>query len=353
MARALLPLLAAGCSLLTEPKDAGETVVRDTAAADTAAPDPRTDTGDTGDTGTPGVDPSCPQPTACISLAEAVDRGFAEIWFESALHVDNVGPYPICMDEWYIYFTEESQDATAGHAQATPESGARFEIPPGEGWAHQYTADTDAAWWCVERTQVTRPTRNFRFNGAVSPDVVQRWIHYPSDTNANGVEDHDDWVDFSTNAPHTQTNIWDTIQEGPVFVVGRTPNYLELSPGESGDLTVEVINLGRGEGRTEVTETIPAGTAAHNWSTDPSWQRENSDGSTTFGWSAKMAGAIDNPDLSLPSTYDTFEISYTIVRTDADCGTRVTSWAPTVDWDDVHGARWQSVGTPLVVACCP
>jgi hypothetical protein len=24
-----------------------------------------------------------------------------------------------------------------------------------------------------------------------------------------------------------------------------------------------------------------------------------------------------------------------------------------VDWEDVHGAAWQSVGTPLVVACCP
>jgi hypothetical protein len=341
-----LALLSVGCAYFAADKSGLD---------GDAAPDvpwTPTDTGPT-DTGAPdGL--TCPQPDGPISLAEAWDRGWAHLSFDGTLNVENIGEHPISMERWYIYWTEESQDAAAGDAdvnwQSEQASGA--QVDPGDTWRHGYTMGAGPAWWCVERTQVTTYTENFDFNGARVPTPLMEWIHTQTDTNDNGVEDHSDYVDFSTGAPHTQTNVWDAIAEGPIMVVGRDRNYLEMQVGDTAQLTVEVTNLGRGTGYLRVGETIPGGTSASNFSVIPDEIQNNEDGSTTLWWEFKMPGSIDDPDTSRPTDYDTLEIEYDLTMTEADCGRRMTTWAPQVLWSDIHGRDFTSFGTPLVIACC-
>lgn len=313
------------------------------------------DSGDSGDSA--WQDTTCPQPVAPISLAEAWDRGFADIWFDSLLHVENTGPYPILVDNWHIYFAEGSQDAAAGHADyphgVYEGDTGDLLIPPGEQWMMAYTEEEGPAWWCVEKTQVTAWTMDFHFNGAEAPDILLDWVFYDTDENANGIEDHDEVPDPTNPAPQAQWNIWNTIAEGPVMVVGRVPNYIELSPGESTELTIEVINLGRSAASMTVTETIPAGTEAADFSIDPSTETRNSDGSTTYTWSSKMLASEDTEDPSEATRYATNEITYTLTWTDPACGERTVGEAPRVDWADIDAKPRVSLGTELVIACCP
>ena len=41
-----------------------------------------------------------------------------------------------------------------------------------------------------------------------------------------------------------------------------------------------------------------------------------------------------------------------ITMLDADCGQRMTTWAPQVSWQDIWERPFVSYGTPLVIACC-
>ena len=304
-----------------------------------------------------GAVDTCPQPDGRVSVAEAWDRGWAEVWYDGWLNIHNAGPHAISMDAWNVWFTETSQDAAAGsadYAYGTDQAGLQgLEIPPGETWGMVYTAEEGPAWWCIERTQVTQSTTSFHYNGAEVPDVLMKWIFYDTDEDGNGVEDHEDYNDPETGAPQAQTNVWDTIADGPVMVVGRVPNYVELSPGESTNLTIEVVNLGRSAGSMVVSETLPAGAAASDFSVEPSTVQENSDGTTTYTWANKMPQSVDDPDISQPTEYGVSEITYTLTWLGPECGERVVGDAPRVDWSDIDSRAQVSWGTELVIACCP
>ena len=302
-------------------------------------------------------DESCPQPDATVSLGEGWSRGWVQAWYDGAMNLHNAGPQPVSMDAWHVWFAGGSQDAAAGsgdYAYGTDQAGQQgLEIAPGETWALDYTSEAGPAWWCVERTQVTAPTSDFHFNGAEVPEPLMKHIFFDSDLNDNGVEDHDDYNDPETGASQAQHNVWDEIAQGPVLVIGRVPNYIELKPGESRALTIEVVNLGREAGNTTVHETIPAGSMASEFSRQPTWVTDNADGTTTYTWATKMPESVDDPDLSAPTTYGISEISYVLTWTAPDCGERVEGEAPRVDWEDIDGVAQVSWGTPLMVACCP
>jgi hypothetical protein len=297
----------------------------------------------------------CPQPDACISLAEAMDRGFAAVTLSSTLDVDNFGPYPICSGRWHTFFSDGSQDAIAGHSDVVwpGEPKDAFEIVPEEIWRHEYARSLGGpAWWCIERTQVTQAGASYRFTGARAPHPLLAWVHTESDTNTNGTEDHVDYADPSTGAPWTNHNIWDHLAAQPTYVVGRTKNYLEMQPGTSSPLTIEVVNLGRDTSSIHVQETLPAGTRSYDFSVRPSSSETNSDGSTTHDWYFKMNGSVDNPDLSTPTDYDMVQIDFQVVWERADCGYREEGEAPSVTWTDNTGATYTSYGTELVIVCC-
>ena len=302
-----------------------------------------------------GRDLSCPQPTECISLAEAIDRDFASVMLNNDLIVENFGPYAICSGRWHTFFSEGSQDAIAGHSGVDwpSERENAFKIDPDDYWAHLYArSSTGPAWWCIERTQVTQNGASYRFTGARAPYPLLTFVHTNTDTNDNGVEDHSDYADSSTGAPWTNHNIWDHLAEQATYVVGRTRNYVELQPGTSTNLTIEVVNLGRDTSNIMVEETLPAGTRSFGFSVLPSTSESNADGSTTHTWYFKMGGSVDDPDLSSPTQYDMVQIDYQVAWERADCGYREKGEAPTVTWTDSAGGSYTSSGTELVLVCC-
>ena len=369
-------LVCSGAFIACDPTPDGKADVEGTEGAtdwsmyeDSATPDtgPETETGPHSSPSDPEVsapedepDPwgrnlDCPQPDACISLAEAMDRGFASVTLSSTLDVHNTGPYPICSGRWHTFFSEGSQDAIAGHSDVIwpGEPKDAFEIAPEDIWQHQYAQSIGGpAWWCIERTQVTAAGSTYRFTGARAPHPLLAWVHTETDTNENHVEDHVDYADATTGAPWTNHNIWDHIAEQPTYVVGRTRNYLEMQPGTSAPLTIEVVNLGRGTSNIMVEETLPAGTRSYDFSVRPSTSETHSDGSTTHTWYFKMSGAVDNPDLNTPTDYDIVRIDFQVVWDRADCGYREEGEAPSVTWTDNSGATYTSYGTELVLVCC-
>lgn len=362
----LLLVSLAGCESdgqKTTEDDAGEgggtdwSLYEDTGDSGSGSGDPHGDDGDepSVDEGDPyGRDPSCPQPTECVSLAEATDRGWTSIIWDGTLNIDNNGPYEVCSGRWHTFFSDYSQDAIAGHASTVWPTAAEDSsvISPGAGWVHDYASASGPAWWCIERTQVTAYGSPYRFNGARAPDPLLHWVGTETDTNHNGVLDQTDYADPSTGAPWTNHNIWDNIAQQPVYVVGRTPNYIELRPGTSVPLTIEVINLGREASSIQVSERLPAGARAWGFSVHPSTSEDNGDGSTTHTWYFKMNGAEDNEDINQPSNYDIVRIEYNVEWTKTDCGYREKTWAPEVSWLDLSGVRQVSYGTELVIACC-
>lgn len=358
---------AVGCDATPDDKtaDAGtaghtDWSLYDDTAADPGADDTEDHPATDGSTDDPSGDPwgrdlACPQPTACISLAEAVDRGFAHVVLSGTLDVVNDGPYPICAGRWHTFFSDTSQDAIAGHTDITwpgePEDA--LEIDDDDIWGHQYARTAGGpAWWCIERTQLTADGSTYRFTGARAPEPLLRYVHTDTDTNGNGTEDHVDYADPTTGAPWTNHNIWDHLAANPTYVVGRTPNYLELRPGTSAPLTIEVVNLGREAGNIRVTERLPAGARGYGFTVTPTTSETHGDGSTTHTWYFKMSGAEDDDDLSEPATYDTVQIDYQVTWERPDCGTRERTWAPEVTWTDTTGSTYTSLGTELVLACC-
>ena len=324
-----------------EPVDTGDLGVDEDAVDDAA-----------GDT----FDATCPQPDATVSLGEGWSRGWVQTWFDGTMNLHNSGPQPVSMDAWHVWFAGGSQDAAAGsgdYAYGTDQAGQQgLEIAPGQVWALDYTSEDGPAWWCVERTQLTATTNDFHFNGAEVPEPLMQHIFGASDLDDDGVEDHGDF-DTETGSSQAQHNVWDEISAGPVLTIGRVPNYIELKPGETRALTIEVVNLGRAAGNTTVHETIPAGTVAGDFSREPTWVTDNADGTTTYSWATKMAESVDDPDLHAPTLYAITEITYQLTWTAPQCGDRVEGDAPRVDWEDVDGAAQVSWGTPLMVACCP
>ncbi len=321
------------------------------------------DTGEPSQESTPSEDTSdsapynidCPQPDSCISLAEAMDRDFATLSYYDGVVVKNTGPYDICAGRWHTYFSETSQDAIAGNSEvswpAEPEDA--YEIPAGESWTHDYARFRDGpAWWCIERTQVTANGSALRFTGARAPTPLMSYVHTETDTNLNGVEDHVDYADTTTGAPWTNNNIWNHLAATPTYVVGRLPNYVELRPGESAPLTIEIVNLGRSSSTVQVTEHLPAGTRAYGFTVRPTTTTVHDDGSTTHVWSFKMAGATDDEDLSAPTDYDIVNITYQVVWDRPDCGYRQKGSAPEVTWTDDFGTTSTSYGTELILVCC-
>ena len=366
MGAVLCVWLTAGCELDQESKlpDGGTdgatdwSLYDDTGLDGTSESPAPTDSGDTApSTGDDpwGRDLSCPQPTECISIAEAVDRGFAHIQLNGDLDVVNDGPYPLCSGRWHTYFSDVSQDAIAGHTDVTwpGEPHDAYEIDIDDLWGHVYARTAGGpAWWCIERTQLTANGSTYRFTGARAPEPLLHYVHTETDTNGNGMEDHIDYADPTTGAPWTNHNIWDHLAENPVYVVGRTPNYLEMQPGTAAPLTIEVVNIGRDSSNIEVSETLPAGARGYDFSVRPSTSTSNSDGSTTHTWYFKMSGAEDDDDLSAPATYDIVQIDYKVAWERADCGYREVTWAPDVSWTDNTGTRYTSYGTELVLVCC-
>ncbi|MFH1465021.1 MAG: choice-of-anchor D domain-containing protein [Pseudomonadota bacterium] len=272
----------------------------------------------------------------CLGLHEAYTRDLVRMTGDmGGITVRNRGDdLDVCIDRWYVFISDDTQDAGAGdpayvEAHVYGEEGS-IELAPSDSVTFAYGMQDVPAWWCVELTQMTDDATDFDFTGAQVPAMLL-------DTMLSG-----DWDPNST--------VWQDLDENPVMIVGRTRGFIETVAGGTSYVEIQATNLGRQPTTAEVTETIPAGMSAGDFTLSPSSQSTAEDGSVTYTWQLAMDAAIDT-DSDEQTIYDTACIGYTLGLTEEACLPRTQTPAPTVTWQDSGGQVQHAAGSPLIIAC--
>jgi hypothetical protein len=272
----------------------------------------------------------------CLGLHEAVTRGWADL--RSTYHgiqVTHQGEdLDICIDRWYVYVSEQTQDAGAGdpayiESDVYGEDGS-VVLAQGESITFTYASAGSPSWWCVEQTQVTDTAEIFHFTGAQVPPMLL-------DTMLSGGFD-------------PQTDVWADIQDNPVFIVGRERGWTTTVAGGTTFIEIEVTNMGRVEGSGVVYETIPAGMTASDWSAEPIEVTEDDEGAVTYGFEVVLDAAKDT-EQDVQTVYDTQTISYLLELDDEACTARSRVPEPIAQWTDASGFTRQALGSPFIVEC--
>ena len=267
--------------------------------------------------------------TICYGVAEAWDLGFLELQLEStgAHTLTNSGDHDVCMIEWMPFFSNASQDAALGKTTLDGDW-ERIVIASKQSVTFAYDAEVEPAWMCIEQTQVIQATTDFWFFGAYVPEPMR-----------------------SKLALDPQEVIWEEIATNPVVLVGRDRSTFELDVGESADITIEVMNLGRIATDAEVVESVPEWLRV----VDPgdATATVEPDGTTTLVWdTVSLRGAIDTEELDEATIYDRHYLSYTATL-EACPAERNIGTGPTAVWVDAGIAQRTSDGSPLVIHCAP
>lgn len=267
----------------------------------------------------------------CYGLGEAWDRGLLGVTMSAvgALIVHNASTdTPVCMDQWYVFLSDDSQDALAGDTDYDLSGDYPFgsiTIDPGTSQAFSYGRLAGDAWWCMEHEQYTQASMSYTFFGARAPGPL-----------------------LDRALAGDQDGLWARQEDEPVVVVGRTRQYLGIDGGESGQTGLRALNVGDVGVSADLSETVPAGFVASGFSVAPDVTVVNGDGSTTYGWTV----ALDARTVVAGhgnTTYDTVDVTYTLTRSGACAGT-VTAPEATATWSDRDGAE-VSTANPLVVRC--
>lgn len=333
---------------------------------------------------------TCEATPDCISLPEAVDKGLVSFVYNgSAIALQNLDEtQDVCVTGWYLLETEASQDSGFGEPGTdtdpndsgddddgsdeggggddtgddcddevaesktlAAERGGRVKLAPLEikqftyGGGGQPLNPDLRTWWCVEETQVTTGTSDFVFNGAHVPGPLLHFATTETDVDGDGVEDH---VDGS----QTNANIWAYQNTHPVMAVGRVTNTLTLLPGGSHPVTIEVQNMGAIGASTTVTETLPPGVTASDFSLEPDRISRDLRGRQLLEWDVVLDGRIPTGS-SEHTDYDQLDLSFQVtLADDAACPLRREGVAIESAWQDADDVDQASYGAPLIVDCC-
>ena len=267
--------------------------------------------------------------TICYGVAEAWDLGMLELQLEptGGHTLTNSGDTDVCMIEWMPFFTDSSQDATLGKT-ALDGDAERIVIAADQSVTFGYDADPDPAWMCVEQTQVTQTTTDFWFFGAYVPEPLRSKV-----------------------AAEPQEVIWEEIATNPVVLVGRERSTFELAIGETADIAVEVMNLGRVATDADVVEHVPEW--LHVVNAGDAKATVEPDGTTTLLWGAvALRGAVDTEELDEATIYDPQSLTYTATLVACPEARRIGA-GPRALWVDAGLAQRTSDGSPLVIHCAP
>jgi hypothetical protein len=225
------------------------------------------------------------------------------------------------------FFSNTSQDAALGKETLDGDA-ERIVIAPDQSVTFPYDADPDPMWMCIEQTQVTQTTTDFWFFGAYVPEPLRSKV-----------------------AHEAQEVIWDEIATDAVVLVGREHSTFELALGESADIAVEAMNLGRVATDADVVEHVPAW--LHVVNAGDAMATVEADGTTTLVWDAvSLPRAIDTDELDQPTIYDLQHLSYTATL-EACPAERSIGTGPTAVWVDAAFTQHTSDGSPLIVHCDP
>ena len=268
-------------------------------------------------------------PPPCLGLAEAWNTGslYARVDGTGTMVLENQDPeFDICIDTWTIWISAETQDMALGDQGMDP--GGEYPLGsltmgPGEEQRFYYGGTSGNAWYCVEQTQLTEPTDEWTFFGArVPPPLLTRSLQGDQDA------------------------VWEYEQDHPAPAVGRDTNA--VVPGET--VVLRSVNLGRQLADFRLTETLPAGWEASNFTLPPDQIWTHSDDSTSYSWDLSLAGAIDTGEYE-PTIYDWSIIRYTLELDGAECSGRTYLEEVEATWLDLDGDSYTSRGSPLLVTC--
>lgn len=263
----------------------------------------------------------------CLGLAEAWETNVLSARttsFGNMILTNDGTEDDVCIDRWTIWLSDETQDMGLGDpfgdaGQTYPE-GSQV-LSPGQSLSFSYGATQTRAWYCVEQTQTTIASTNWDFFGARMPQPL---LGYALEGD--------------------QDAIWNHMIEHPVFVVGRDVNVLE-----SGQVDLRLVNMGREDGVARMTEFVPDGWAASNFSWTPDDVEYTTEG-IAYSWDVLLVGAIDT-GTDDPTIYDQRVITYDLTRAGADCVERTYLSEVTAEWQDTDGTERSSMGSPLLVLC--
>lgn len=269
----------------------------------------------------------------CMGLGEAWDRGLASVRSNSTastLLVENLAAdEELCIDQWYVYLAEGSQDAGAGDPSYDL-SGAyplgSITIDPGAYGVFGYANDDGGAWWCVEQAQMMDGNQPYEFTGGHVPDVV-----------------------LASMLDGNQDAVWSWQETEPLVVAGRYTNFVDVATdGSAPEVTLRVFNMGEAAAEVTVEETVPAGFTGSGFSQAPDATVTNSDGSTTWIFEVTLEGREAGGTYT-HSTYDEVAITYTLGL--GGCRGEVIFPELAAGWRDTAGGGHVSTANPLVVHC--
>lgn len=269
----------------------------------------------------------------CLGLGEAWDRGLLEAYTEFdglTLHVGNLSDTEeVCIDNWYVWISTESQDLGAGDMDAdfgdVYPTGS-LTIAPGDYLQFDAGADGGSSWWCMELYQYTQPNKNYDFIGARVPE--------PMLTSMLGAN---------------QDDVWAFQEDHPVMIAARETNYLSVGEGGgTGEVTIRALNMGSAAGDVEIRETIPAEYTADGFSIAPSRTENGADGATVYVFDARLAAREIHGEYEQVS-YDEAVITYTLHVP----ACRGRQYLPVLEtrWDDSDDTARTATANPLVVNC--
>ncbi|MDP2310967.1 MAG: choice-of-anchor D domain-containing protein [Pseudomonadota bacterium] len=273
------------------------------------------------------------QGPTCIGLGEAWDRDLLDAHTLASgvtLQVDNLSADDeVCIDNWYIWLSRESQDMGAGDMDA--DFGDVY--PTGSlGIATEASitfnggADSGASWWCLEHTQYTQPNASYEFTGARVPEPLLSYMF---------AEDQD--------------AVWAWEEENAVMIAARRTNYVSM-PGGGGTapVTLRVLNMGSQDGTAEVRETLLAGFTATDFSIAPTRTEAGADGATVYVFDVSL-GKRTLTGIYEQTIYEEQEITYTLGV--PACRGRQYHAPMETHWDDSVRVERVATANPLVVDC--
>jgi len=269
----------------------------------------------------------------CIGLGEAWDRGLLEAYTEFdgvTLHVTNLSDTEeVCIDNWYVWISTESQDLGAGDMDAdfgdVYPTGS-LTLAPGDYILFDAGAEAGSSWWCMEQYQYTQPNKDYDFLGARVPE--------PELTNM-----------LAAN----QDDVWAFQNDHPLMIAARETNFLTVGEGGgSGDVTIRALNMGSEAGDVEIYEEIPAGYTAEGFSIAPSRTEEGADGATVYVFDARLAGREIHGEYEQVG-YDEVSITYSLRI--PPC--RGRQYLPPMEthWEDSDDTARTGTANPLVINC--
>lgn len=270
----------------------------------------------------------------CLGLLEADTRGVVDMYGSiEGIWIEHVGEdHEVCIDRWYVFISDDTQDAGAGdpayvESHVYGEEGSIL-LAQGETVFFDYANSSSPAWWCVEESQGTDTANSFDFRGAQVPPML-----------LTGMLDQ-----------HSNDQVWNDIRSNPVMIVGRTRGWASMVSGGSTMMEIELINMGRMDGVAYLTETIPAGMVASDFSPQPDGEEAMDDGTTVYSWELSMDAAIDT-DSTTQTVYDKQILSYTLEVYEEACLPRTRTPESAVSWTDAGGNAQQSWGSPFIIEC--